>query len=55
MALALPTFATMFALGQVLSQLLAAGAEPEPVGQGEGLPRVIPLAMVTNGNALGSQ
>ena len=55
LALALPAFASVLLLGQVLSQPQAVGAKPEPVGQGEGLPGVIPLAAVTNWDALGSR
>lgn len=54
-ALALPAFASMLLLGQGLAQPPAAGAKPEPTGQGEGLPRVTPLAVATNWEALGSQ
>lgn len=52
-ALALPAFASMLLLGQVLSQPRAAGTKP--VRQGEGLPGVTPLAVVTYWDALGSQ
>lgn len=54
-ALALPAFASMLLLGQVLSQPQARGAKPEPMGHEEGLPSVTPLAVVTNWDALGSQ
>jgi len=48
--LALPVFAAVLPLGQVLSQPQAVGAKPE---QGEGLPGVTPLAGVTNWDVLG--
>lgn len=54
-ALVLPAFASVLLLGQVLSQAQAVGAESEPMGQGEGLPGITPLAVVTNWDALGSQ